>query len=103
MEAYLEGASTRRVGDLAQALAGEGLRASAVSRLSCRMSERLQAWRERPLSSSYPYLYLDGISLKVRWGGAGERVSVLVAIGVNEEGYREILACTAGFRESEES
>jgi len=39
----------------------------------------------------------------VRWGGASERVSVLVAIGVSEEGFREVLACVAGFRESEES
>lgn len=101
--AYLEGVSTRRVGDIAEALAGQGLSAASVSRLNERLSERLQAWRERPLSGAYPYLYLDGISLAVRWGGASERVSVLVAIGVNEEGYREVLACAAGFRESEES
>ncbi len=103
LRAYLEGISTRRVGDIAEALAGEGLSASTMSRLNGRLSERLQEWRERPLSSAYPYLYLDGISLTVRWGGASERVSVLVAIGVNEEGFREVLACGAGFRESEES
>lgn len=101
--AYLEGISTRRVGDIAEALAGEGLSASSVSRLNGRLSERLQAWRERPLSGAYPYLYLDGISLVVRWGGASERVSVLVALGVNQEGFREVLACVAGLRESEES
>jgi putative transposase len=101
--AYLEGISTRRVGDIAEALAGEGLSASSVSRLNGRLSERLQAWRERPLSGAYPYLYLDGISLVVRWGGASERVSVLVALGVNQDGFREVLACVAGFRESEES
>lgn len=101
--AYLEGISTRRVGDIAEALGGEGLSASSVSRLNGRLSERLQAWRERPLSGAYPYLYLDGISLVVRWGGASERVSVLVALGVNQEGFREVLACVAGFRESEES
>jgi transposase-like protein len=103
LRAYLEGVSTRRVGDIAEALSGEGLSASSVSRLNGRLSERLQAWRERPLSGAYPYLYLDGISLAVRWGGASERVSVLVAIGVSEEGFREVLCCTAGFRESEES
>lgn len=101
--AYLEGISTRRVGDISEALAGEGLSASSISRLNGRLSERLQAWRERPLSGAYPYLYLDGISLVVRWGGASERVSVLVALGVNQEGFREVLACVAGFRESEES
>src|SRR5690606_9585730 len=71
--------------------------------LSGRLSARLREWRERPLAGAYPYLYLDGISVSVRWGGASERVSVLVAIGVSEEGFREVLACVAGFRESEES
>jgi putative transposase len=103
LRAYLEGVSTRRVGDIAEALSGEGISASTMSRLNGRLSERLQQWRERPLSGAYPYLYLDGISLVVRWGGASERVSVLVAIGVSEEGFREVLACVAGFRESEES
>jgi putative transposase len=103
LRAYLEGVSTRRVGDIAEALAGEGISASTLSRLNGRLSERLQAWRERPLSGAYPYLYLDGISLAVRWGGACERISVLVALGVNQAGFREVLACVAGFRESEES
>ena len=101
--AYLEGLSTRRVGDIARALTGRGLSASGVSRLNARLGERLKEWRERPLKGSYPYLYLDGISLKVRWGGGSERVSVLVALGVNEQGFREVLGCVAGFRESEES
>jgi putative transposase len=103
LRAYLEGVSTRRVGDIAEVLSGEGLSASTMSRLNGRLSDRLQDWRERPLSGAYPYRYLDGISLVVRWGGASERVSVLVAIGVSEEGFREVLACAAGFRESEES
>lgn len=103
LRAYLEGVSTRRVGDLAEALGGEGLSASSISRLNGRLSERLREWRERALSGAYPYLYLDGISLTVRWGGSCERVSVLVAIGVSHEGFREVLACGAGFRESDES
>lgn len=102
-KAYLEGVSTRRVGDIAEALGAEGLSASTISRLNGRLSERLAEWRERPLGGEYPYLYLDGIAITVRWGGASERVSVLVAIGVSDEGFREVLACTAGFRESEES
>jgi transposase-like protein len=91
------------VGDIAEALAGEGISAATISRLNGRLSERLQEWRERPLSGTHRYLYLDGISLTVRWGGASERLSVLVAIGVTQEGFREVLACGAGFRESEES
>jgi transposase-like protein len=91
------------VGDIAEALSGEGLSAATVSRLNGRLSERLQTWRERPFTGAYPYLYLDGISLTVRWGGTSERMSVLVAIGVSHEGFREVLACGAGFRESEES
>ena len=101
--AYLDGISTRRVTDIAAALGGGGLSASTISRLNTRLSERLREWRERPLAGDYPYLYLDGIALTVRWGGASERVSVRVAIGVSSEGYREVLACVAGFRESEES
>jgi transposase-like protein len=66
LRAYLEGVSTRRVGDIAEALTGEGLSASGISRMGGRLSERLQEWRERPLRGSYPYLYLDGISLTVR-------------------------------------
>ena len=93
----------RGVSQFAQAGAAPGMRAAAVSRLSGRLSARLREWRERPLAGAYPYLYLDGISVSVRWGGASERVSVLVAIGVSEEGFREVLACVAGFRESEES
>lgn len=103
LRADLEGISTRRVGDISEALCGEGISASSISRLNGRLSERLQDWRERPLNGAYPYLYLDGISLNVRWGGARERLSVLVVIGVSEEGFREVLACVAGFRESEES
>lgn len=103
LRAYLEGVSTRRVGDIAEALAGEGISAATISRLNGRLSGRLQEWRERPLNGAHRYLYLDGISLTVRWGGASERVSVLVAIGVTQEGFREVLACGAGFRESEES
>lgn len=103
LRAYLEGVSTRRVGDIAEALGGEGLSATSISRLNGRLSERLETWRERPLLGAYPYLFLDGISLTVRWGGACERVSVLVAIGVTQEGFREVLACGAGFQESDES
>lgn len=101
--AYLEGVSTRRVSDIAEALSGQGVSAAAVSRLNGRLSERLEAWRARPIEGEHPYVYLDGIALTIRWGGKSERVSVLVAIGVNGAGYREILAVRAGFRESEES
>ena len=95
--------STSRVGDIAQALSGWRISASSIGRLNGRLSERLQAWRERPLSGTHPYLYPDGISLTVRWAGASERMRVLAAIGVRHEDLREVLACTAGFRESEES
>ena len=57
---YLERNSTRRVGDIAEALSGERLSGSSISRMKCRLSERLQAWRGRPLSGAYPYLTWTG-------------------------------------------
>lgn len=77
--------------------------ASTVSRLHGRLSERIEAWRSRPLTGEYPYLYLDGIALKMRWGGHSEGMSVLVALAVTEEGHREVVGVIAGYRESEES
>ena len=50
-----------------------------------------EAWRSRPLERAYPYVYVDGIYLKRSWGGSYENVAVMVAIGVNDDGYREVI------------
>ena len=65
--------------------------------------EHAESWRNRPLQGEHPYVYLDGIWLKRSWGGEVENVSVLVAIGVDETGYRKILGVSEGAKEDRES
>jgi transposase-like protein len=62
-----------------------------VSDLNKKIYGTIEAWRNRPIEGEHPYVYLDGIVLKRSWAGEVRNVSLLVAIGVNERGYREIL------------
>jgi len=71
--------------------------------LSKKVYSRIEAWRNRKIESSYPYIYLDGICLKRSWGGEVRNVSILVAVGVDEDGYREILGICEGAKEDEQS
>ena len=100
IEMYLAGVSVRRVEDITQALWGTRVSPSTVSRLNQKVYERIEEWRNRPIEGDYAYLYLDGLYLKRSWGGEVANVSVLVAIGVNREGFREILGVTEGLREN---
>jgi putative transposase len=99
MEMYLAGVSVRRVEDITQALWGMRVSAGTVSDLNQKMYERIDAWRNRPIEGVYPYVYLDGISLKRTWGGEVRNVSILVAVGVGEDGYRDILGVAEGCKE----
>ena len=64
----------------------------------------IEAWRNRPLNGrKYPYIYMDGIYLKRNWGREVANVAILIAIGVNEDGYREILGAAEGFKEDKAS
>lgn len=99
MEMYLAGVSVRRVEDITEALWGMRVSAGTVSDLNQKMYERIEAWRNRPITGVYPYVYLDGISLKRTWGGEVRNVAVLVAIGVGEDGYRDILGIAEGCKE----
>ena len=103
IEMYLAGVSTRRIEDVSEILWGAGVSAGTVSNLNEKAFESVEAWRTRPLSGGYPYLFVDGIYLKRSWGGSYENVAVVVAIGVNSEGRREIVGCAEGFTESKES
>lgn len=103
MEMYQAGVSTRRIEDVSEILWGAGVSAGTVSNLNEKAFESVDAWRTRPLSGGYPYLFVDGIYLKRSWGGSYENVAVMVAIGVNSEGRREIVGCAEGFTESKES
>ena len=69
---------------------------STVSDLNKKIYGTIEAWRNRPIEGEHPYVYLDGIVLKRSWAGEVRNVSLLVAIGVNESGYREILGICEG-------
>lgn len=85
---YLAGVSVRRVEDISEALWGSRVSASTISVLNQKAYVHIEEWRNRRLSGKYPYVYVDGIYLKRNWGGEFENVSILVAIGVDEDGYR---------------
>lgn len=99
IEMYLAGVSVRRVEDITQALWGTKVSPGTVSNLNKKVYDRIEEWRSRPLEGDYPYVYLDGICLKRSWGGTVKNVSVLVAVGVNAEGYREIIGAAEGEKE----
>ena len=77
--------------DITQALWGTKASASTVSDLNQKIYGKIDEWRLRPLVGDFPHVFLDGLWLKRSWGGEVKNVSVLVAIGVAQTGYREIL------------
>lgn len=103
IEMYLAGVSVRRVEDITEALWGTRVSPATVSQLNQKIYARIEAWRTRPLSKAYPYVYLDGLFLKRSWGGEVQNVSVLVAIGISEEGFREIIGVAEGAKEDRAS
>jgi transposase-like protein len=103
MEMYLAGVSVRRVEDITEALWGMRVSAGTVSDLNKKMYERIDKWRKRPIEGQYPYVYFDGICLKRSWGGEVRNVSVLVAIGVGTDGFRDVLGIVEGGKEDMES
>lgn len=103
IEMYLAGVSVRRVEDITEALWGTKVSPGTISNLNKKAYEHIEQWRTRPLSGRYPYVYVDGVCLKRSWGGEVQNVSVLVAIGVNEDGCREIIGAAEGMKEDKES
>ena len=103
IQMYLAGVSVRRVEDITQALWGTRVSAGTVSELNKKVYGRIEQWRNRKLEADYPYVYLDGICLKRSWGGEVRKVSVLVAIGVAGDGFREVLGICEGVKEDTES
>jgi putative transposase len=99
IEMYLAGVSVRRVEDITEALWGTRVSPSTVSDLNKKIYGTIEAWRNRPIEGEHPYVYLDGIVLKRSWAGEVRNVSLLVAIGVNSDGYREILGICEGAKE----
>ncbi len=103
MEMYLAGVSVRRVEDITEALWGTRVSPSAVSELNQKLYKRIDAWRNRPIEGEFAYVSLDGIWLKRSWGGEVKNVAVLVAIGVDQDGYRQVPGVCEGTKEDAES
>lgn len=100
-EAYIQGISTRSVDDLVKALGMSGISQSQVSRLCAEIDERVGAFLDRPLEGDWPYLWIDATYVKVRQNGRIVSVAVIVAVGVNADGRREILGLDIGPSEAE--
>jgi putative transposase len=91
-ECYVRGVSTRRVEGLVEALGIESLSKSQVSRMATELDEEVAAFRNRPLDGGpYTYVSLDALTQKVREGGRIVNIAVVVAVGINAEGHREVL------------
>ena len=103
VEMYLAGVSVRRVEDITEALWGTRVSPSTVSELNQKIYARIHEWRNRPIAGEHPYIYLDGVWLNREFGGEVRPVAVLVAIGVNADGFREILGVMEGAKEDTES
>ena len=99
IEMYLAGVSVRRVEDITQALWGTRVSPGTVSNLNKKIYGRIERWRNRPIEEQFPYVYLDGIVLKRTWADQVRNVSVLVAVGVTDDGFRQVLGVAEGAKE----
>lgn len=102
---YVQGVSTRKVKAVTEALCGHSFSASAISAINKSLDDGLKAFAERRLSERYPYLILDARYEKVREAGVivSQAVLVAVAVAVDEDGRRQILAVELANRESRSS
>ena len=103
MEMYLAGVSTRQVDDISQLLWGDRMPSQTLSDKLKHVYAEIDGWRKRPLEGEWPYVFVDGVWHKRSWGGHVENVSVLVAIGINADGHREVIAVDEGMREDSAS
>ena len=100
-EAYAHGVSTRSVDDLVKAMGMTGISKSQVSRLCEEIDEKVKAFLSRPIEGDWPYLWIDATYVKVRESGRVVSVAVIVAVGVNSDGRREVLGMDIGPSEAE--
>jgi transposase-like protein len=100
-EAYVHGISTRSVDDLVKAMGASGISKSQVSRLCEEIDERVNAFLERPIEGEWPYLWIDATYLKTREAGRIVSTAVILAVGVNADGRREVLGVATGASEAE--
>ncbi|VIO78759.1 hypothetical protein CI1B_74310 [Bradyrhizobium ivorense] len=100
-EAYVQGVSTRSVDDLVQAMGMTGISKSQVSRLCGEIDDKVKAFLNRPIEGDWPYLWIDATYVKVRQNGRIVSVAVIIAVGVNSDGRREVLGMDIGPSEAE--
>lgn len=100
IEMYLAGVSIRHVEDITEALWDSKVSPSTISELNKKAYVHIEDWRNCPLQGGrYPYVYMDGSYRRRNWGGEFENVAILLAIVVNEDGYREVLGASDGMKE----
>jgi len=100
-EAYVQGVSTRSVDDLVRAMGMSGISKSQVSRLCEEIDGKVKAFLDRPIEGDWPYLWLDATYVKVRQNSRVVSAAVIVAVGVNSDGRREVLGMDIGHSEAE--
>jgi transposase-like protein len=100
-EAYIQGISTRSVDDLVKAMGMTGISKSQVSRLCSEIDGKIATFLDRPLEGDWPYVWLDATYVKVRQDGRIVSVAVIIAVGANTAGRREVLGMTIGPSEAE--
>jgi transposase-like protein len=100
-EAYVQGVSTRSVDDLVKAMGGSGVSKSQVSRLCEEIDEKVNAFLTRPIEGEWPYVWLDATYVKVRKNNRIVSTAVIIAVGVNTDGRREVLGMDIGPSEAE--
>jgi len=102
-QAYVSGVSTRDMGDVTEALLGQRVGRSSVSRVTKRLEDQVDELRREPITDPIAYLYLDATFVDARWARTVENVSALVAYGVGTDGHRQLLGIHLGASESEAS
>jgi transposase-like protein len=100
-KAYIQGVSTRSVDDLVKAMGGTGVSRNQVSRLCAEIDDRVKAFLDRPIEGDWPYVWLDATYVKMRRNHRIVSVAVIIAVGVNTDGRREVLGMDIGPSEAE--
>ena len=100
---HVNGVSTRKAGDVTEALLGERVSRSTVSRVTKQLDQQVNALQRAPIAGEHPYLYLDATFVDARWARKVEHVSALVAYAVGPDGHRVLLGVALGVEESEAS
>lgn len=103
MEMVVQGVSTRKISEITETLCGTSFSRSTVSELCKNLDPVVEGFRNRPLEAHYPFVIVDAIYMKVRENHAVRSKGLLIAIGVNEQGYREVIGFSVANGESEVS